>query len=92
MAAPHAPDIDAMDWSAGTIALGTREAEEAQTALVSAAVVLGGAPPAGPSHQHQHHPQQHQSFSSFFVALARPASQSVLRVPKIVYPVLRCYY
>ena len=48
MAAPHAADIDAMDWSAGTIALGTREAEEAQTALVSAAVVLEGAS-AGPT-------------------------------------------
>ena len=30
--------------------------------------------------------------SILFVALARSASQSVLRVPKIVYPVLRCYY
>ena len=45
---PHAPDIDAMDWSAGTIALGTPEAEEAQTALVSAVVELEGASP-GPS-------------------------------------------
>ena len=42
--------------------------------------------------QHQHFAQQHQGFSSFFVALARPASQSLLRVPKIEYQVLRYYY
>ena len=39
--------------------------------------------------QHQHLAQHYHWFPSFFVALARSASQSVLRVPKIVYPVLR---
>ena len=39
--------------------------------------------------QHRHFAQHQQRVPSFFVALARPASQSVLRVPKIVYPVLR---
>ena len=48
MAAPHVADIDAMDWSAGTIALGTREAEEAQTALVSAVVEVEGEPASTP--------------------------------------------
>ena len=38
MAAPDVPDIDGMDWSAGSIPLGTQEAEEAQTALVRAVV------------------------------------------------------
>ena len=36
-------DIDAMDWGPGTIEVGTQEAGEAQTVLVSAAVELGGA-------------------------------------------------
>ena len=48
MAAQLNAEIDAMDWGPGTIAVGTREAEEAQTALVSAAVVLEGAPPGPP--------------------------------------------
>ena len=38
MAAPGVPDIDGMDWSAGSIPLGTQEAEDAQTALVRAVV------------------------------------------------------
>ena len=41
-------DIEAMDWGPGTIAVGTREAEEAQAALVSAAVVLCDGAPSGP--------------------------------------------
>ena len=43
-------DIDAMDWGPGTIAVGTQEAEEAITALVSAAVKVDGAS-AGPSNE-----------------------------------------
>jgi len=48
MAAQQDVDIDAMDWGPGVIEIGTQEAEEATTALVSAAVVLNGAS-AGPS-------------------------------------------
>ena len=48
MAVQHAPGIDAMDWSAGTIPLGTREAEDAQTALVRAVVGVEGSPPSTP--------------------------------------------
>ena len=48
MAAQQDVDIEAMDWGPGGIEIGTQEAEEAVTALVSAAVVLEGAP-AGPS-------------------------------------------
>ena len=40
MAAPNVPDIDGMDWSAGSIPLGTQEAEDAQTALVRAVVAV----------------------------------------------------
>ena len=43
-------DIDAMDWGPGTIAVGTQEAEEAITALVSAAVKVDGAS-AGPANE-----------------------------------------
>ena len=43
-----AVDVDAMDWGPGGIEMGTQEADEATTALVSAAVVLNGAS-AGPS-------------------------------------------
>ena len=38
-----AVDVDAMDWGPGGIEMGTQEADEATTALVSAAVVLNGA-------------------------------------------------
>ena len=48
MAAQQDVDIDAMDWGPGAIEIGTQEAEDAMTALVSAAVEVGGAP-AGPS-------------------------------------------
>ena len=48
MAAQQDVDIDAMDWGPGLIEIGTQEAEEAMTALVSAAVKVDGAP-AGPS-------------------------------------------
>ena len=48
MAAQQDVDIDAMDWGPGVIEIGTQEAEEAMTALVSAAVKVDGAP-AGPS-------------------------------------------
>ena len=48
MAAQQDVDIDAMDWGPGGIKIGSQEAEEARTALVSAAVVLTGAS-AGPS-------------------------------------------
>ena len=44
MAAPNVPDIDGMDWSAGSIPLGTQEAEDAQTALVRAVVEVEGSP------------------------------------------------
>ena len=47
MAAQQDVDIDAMDWGPGVIEIGTEEAGEATTALVSAAVVLNGAS-AGP--------------------------------------------
>ena len=45
---PPDVDIDAMDWGPGGIEIGTQEAEEAATALVSAAMELNGAS-AGPS-------------------------------------------
>ncbi len=48
MAAQQDVDIDAMDWGPGVIEIGTQEAEEAMTALVSAAVKVDGAS-AGPS-------------------------------------------
>ena len=48
MAAQQDVDIDAMDWGPGVIEIGTQEAEDAMTALVSAAVEVDGAP-AGPS-------------------------------------------
>ena len=48
MAAQRDEAIDAMDWGPGGIEQGSQEAEEAVTALVSAAVVLNGAS-AGPS-------------------------------------------
>ena len=48
VAVPHAAGIGAMGWSAGTIALGTPEAEGAQTALVRAVVELGGAQASTP--------------------------------------------
>ena len=48
MAGQQDVDIDAMDWGPGGIELGTQEANEATTALVSAAVELNGAS-AGPS-------------------------------------------
>ena len=43
MAAQQDVDIEAMDWGPGGIEQGTQEADEATTALVSAAVVLNGA-------------------------------------------------
>ena len=54
MAAQQDVDIDAMDWGPGVIEIGTQEAEDAMTALVSAAVVVdgalrNGAPLAAPS-------------------------------------------
>ena len=48
MAAQQDVDIEAMGWGPGGIEIGTQEAEEAVTALVSAAVVRNGAS-AGPS-------------------------------------------
>ena len=48
MAAQRNAEIDAMDWGPGTTEIGTQEAEEAMTALVSAAVKVDGAS-AGPS-------------------------------------------
>ena len=48
MAAQRNEEIDAMDWGPGTIEIGTQEAEEALTALVSASVKVDGAS-AGPS-------------------------------------------
>ena len=52
MAAQQNVDIEAMDWGPGGIELGTQEANEATTALVSAAVELNGAS-AGPSTETQ---------------------------------------
>ena len=50
MAAQQDVDIDAMDWGPGLIEIGTQEAEDAMTALVSAAVVVDGAS-AGPANE-----------------------------------------
>ena len=50
MAAQQDVDIDAMDWGPGVIEIGTQEAEDAMTALVSAAVVVDGAS-AGPANE-----------------------------------------
>ena len=52
MAAQQNVDIEAMDWGPGGIEIGSQEAEEAATALVSAAVELNGAS-AGPSTETQ---------------------------------------
>ena len=50
MAAQQDVDIDAMDWGPGVIEIGTQEAEDAMTALVSTAVVVDGAS-AGPANE-----------------------------------------
>ena len=50
MAAQQDVDIDAMDWGPGLIEIGTQEAEDAMTALVSTAVVVDGAS-AGPANE-----------------------------------------
>ena len=54
MAAQQDVDIDAMDWGPGVIEIGTQEAEDAMTALVSAAVEVDGAP-AGPAGSRKRH-------------------------------------